>query len=639
MTRGYLKIIALFLIFTFDIIKVKAQVCTGSLGDPVVNIDFGRGSSDVGPDPGFSTYRYVSNRNVQDGTYTIAKTTMGMNANWYTVTNHTPGDVDGYMMVVNADRNPGIFYESTVQIDLCPNTKYEFAAWLLNMLDYSGLKPNITFVILDMNNRELGSYNTGDIPDRDRNWRQYGFIFETTTSTRVKIRMINNVFNVDNAGGNDIIIDDITFRACGPNIRAGIGSNFNQIEDICEGVNATINLSAQIEGSGTLQYQWQKENGAIWTDIPGATNPSSYNVPFFNAAPGLYNYRLTAAELSNFNSLTCRTVSSTITVKVNAQPVVNAISNSPVCIGDAIMFDSDIEGTYEWRRPDGTSFSTEKSPVILNASANMSGTYTLILKKLGCEVTSTVNVNIIPPPVPTVGNPSPQICEGNSVQLSASGGTSYSWFPAIGLSNPNIANPIASPTVTTLYTVQVKSGTCYREAQVNVTVNKVPNADAGPDKKILRGYDVKLNGKASGDGIRYFWTPALDIDDANSLSPTVSPKEDTQYTLNVVSDLGCVTALDAVFVKVYPELVVPNAFSPNGDNINDVWNITAIDALDAPVVKVMNRYGTLIFESTGYEKPWDGKYKSEDVPMGVYYYIISMKNGMKPITGSLTLIR
>jgi len=639
LTKGYIKIIALFLIFTFNTAKVKAQVCTGSLGDPVVNIDFGRGSDDAGPDPGLSTYTYVSHRNVRDGDYTIAKTTLAMNANWYTVTNHTPNDPDGYMMVVNADRNRGVFFETIVQTDLCANTKYEFAAWLFNMLDYNGLKPNITFVVSDMSGNVLRSYDTGDIPDQNNNWRQYGFIFQTTAATRVKITMINNVFNERDAGGNDIVIDDITFRACGPDIKAGVGSNFNRIQDICLGANANLNLSSQIAGSETFRFQWQKQTDGIWLDIAGATDPSSYNVQIPNASLGSYNYRLTAAEPGNFNSPGCRTASEIITIRVNPPPVVNPISNGPVCVGDEIMLHVENEGTYLWRRPDGTEFSREKSPTIPNATASMSGSYSVTVNYLGCEVTAEVAVDVIPPPQPTVGNPAPQICVGASVQLSALGGTSYKWFPETGLSDPNIANPIASPTVTTLYTVQVTRGTCYREAQVNVIVNKVPTADAGPDKKILQGYDVKLNGKASGDGIRYFWTPALDIDDANSLSPKVSPKEDTNYILNVVSDLGCETALDTVFVRVYPKLIAPNAFSPNGDNINDSWNITAIDAVETPVVKVMNRYGNLVFESTGYKKPWDGKYRNEDVPVGVYYYIIDLKNGMKPITGSLTVIR
>lgn len=641
MTWGYTKLTALFLILTFNAAKVMAQVCTGSLGDPVVNIDFGRGSADAGPDPGFSSYSYVNDRNVRDGTYTIAKTTIGMNSNWYTVTNHTSDDVDGYMMVVNADYGPGVFFETTVQTPLCANTKYEFAAWLFNMLDYNGLKPNITFVILDMSNTELGRYNPGDIPDQNNNWQQYGFTFRTTASTQVKIKMINNVFNTgpNPRGGNDFVIDDITFRACGPDIKAGVGSNFNRIQDVCLGTNVNLNLSSQIAGSETFRFQWQQQTDGIWLDIAEATDPSSYNVQIPNASLGSYNYRLSAAEPGNFNSTGCRTASETITIRVNPPPVVNPISNRPVCVGDEIMLHVENEGTYLWRRPDGTELSREKSPTIPNATASISGSYSVTVNYLGCEVTAEVAVDVIPPPQPTVGDPAPQICAGASVQLSALGGTGYKWFPETGLSDPNIANPIASPAVTTLYTVQVTRGTCYREAQVNVIVNKVPTADAGPDKKILRGYDVKLNGKVSGDGITYIWTPNTDIDDEHSLTPRVSPKEDTEYTLHAESSLGCVTALDTVFVKVYQGFIVPNAFSPNGDNINDVWNITAIDALDAPVVKVMNRYGTLVFESTGYEKPWNGRCRNEDVPVGVYYYIIDLKNGMKPVTGSLTLIR
>jgi len=640
LTRGYLKIIALFLIFTFNAAKVKAQICTGSLGDPVINIDFGRGTSNFGPSLGSSTsYRYVGSGYPEDGEYAIAKNTNGMLPNaWFQIPNHTPNDPDGYMMIVNANYEAGVFYEAEVNTDLCQNTTYQFAAWVINLLKYDGRKPRLVFSILTPDNQVLGYKDTGDIPEGTAtDWKQYALEFTTPYNVnRVKLKIVNSG---PGGNGNDIALDDITFRACGPDIKVGVGSNFSQIQDICEGANTTLNFSSQITGPETFRFQWQKQTNGIWSDIVGATDPLNYNVAFSNARPGSYSYRLTAAEPGNFNSPSCRIASKTITIRVNPPPVVNPISNGPVCVGDAIILEVENEGTYLWRYPDGTQLSTEKSPKILNATTDMSGSYSVTVNYLGCEVTAEVAVDVIPPPQPNVRNPAPQICAGTSVQLSASGGTSYRWFPETGLSDPNIANPIASPTVTTLYTVQVKSGTCYREAQVNVTVNRVPNADAGPDKKILRGYDVKLNGKASGEGIRYFWTPALDIDDANSLSPTVSPKEDTQYTLNVVSDLGCVTALDAVFVKVYPELVVPNAFSPNGDNINDVWNITAIDALDAPVVKVMNRYGTLIFESTGYEKPWDGKYKNEDVPMGVYYYIISMKNGMKPVTGSLTLIR
>ncbi|HKG06988.1 MAG TPA: gliding motility-associated C-terminal domain-containing protein [Pedobacter sp.] len=619
--------------------KVLAQVCTGSLGDPVVNIDFGRGSAPFGPSLGIRSYNYVNSTRVNDGDYAIAQSTRSMNRDWYEFRNHTPGDLNGYMMVINADESRGIFYESTIPIDLCPNTTYEFAAWVINMLEYDGLKPNITFVILDMNNNELRRYNTGDIPDRDPNWKQYGFLFETTGAARVKIRMISNVDNPNGDGGNDLAIDDITFRACGPLINTGIGTGFTQMENVCENTNAVFQLSAEVRGSATLRYQWQQETPNGWADIPGAMG-LFYDLAISNPAPGDYRYRLTAAEPGNFDSPGCRTVSPVLIFRANLAPFPVALSNGPVCVGDAIILDvADAPGTYEWRKDGGPVFSREKSPVLQGANNTMAGLYTVSINSFGCEVSASINVDIIPPPVPVVDDAEPEICAGDGVRLLASGGTSYSWSPSIGLSSSSIADPIASPTETTLYTVKVYSGSCYRETQVNVIVHNVPKADAGPDKKILNGYSTKLEGQVLGDGISYFWTPAIAIDDVTSLNPTVSPKEDTRYILNVMSSFGCATAVDEVFVKVYPRLIIPNAFSPNGDNYNDVWNITAIDAFETASVKVMNRYGELVFESRGYEKPWEGKRKNENLPTGVYYYLIYLREDIAPLSGSLTLIR
>jgi len=638
-----LHTLLLILALAFIAGPVSAQeptFCTGSLGDPVVNIDFGRGFADIGPNPGLpTTYRYVNPNSefVSDGSFTIAKSTLGFNNGWYNVRNHTPGDFNGYMMVVNADYNPGVFYESAASIDLCPNTTYEFAAWVINILTYSGNKPNITFFILSTDNDVLGTYNTGDIPDADPNWKQYGFLFRTTEAGRIKIRMVNNGPGGD---GNDIALDDITFRACGPRMTVGVNNTDESTANVCEGNDATIKLCVDVDGPATLRYQWQIYNGSTWLDIAGQTG-TTIDVPFDrNAALGRYDYRLAVAEGNNFNSPRCRTMSPTLTINVNPYPQPQALSNGPVCLGDAIVLDvADIADSYEWRNPAGELIGTTKSVPIQNATYAMAGTYTVKVNSRGCEAGASVDITIIPPPEPVVGNPAPEICEGKSVELSASGGTYYSWSPAEGLSDPEIANPIASPLKTTLYTVKVMSGSCFRTTTVNVIVNKIPKADAGPDKKVLLSYDTKLEGKVAGDEIDFFWTPATDLDDPRSLNPVASPTRNTNYTLNVVSRLGCITAVDEVFVKVYEKLIVPNVFSPNGDGINDLWNITAIDAFDTPNVKVMNRYGEMVFESSGYTKAWDGKYKNNDLPAGVYYYVIKLRGNIKPVSGSVTLIR
>jgi len=627
----------LCLLFIFS--EGSGQVCTGSLGDPVVNIDFGRGDAQIGPPFASSNYNYVTD-SPQDGSYTIARSTIGMNSGWYDLYNHTPGDSFGYMMVVNANWDPGIFYESNIPIDLCPNTTYEFAAWAVNMLKYSGVKPNITFMIVDINDQVLGRYDTGDIPDTDPTWKQYGFLFRTTGGGQVRIRMVSNVTNTTGGGGNDIAIDDITFRPCGPLITSSIDGTGTQVIDVCENQNASIVLRANVEGSATLKYQWQTQTETGWADVPGA-NSDTLPVTFTpGSKPGAYNYRLSAAEPGNFNSPSCRTVSPVMTINVTPLPVPKALSNEPVCLGESLILDvADATGSYEWRKDGGPVFSTEKSPVISNVTAAMEGTYTVTIKGGGCETSASVVVHTVPPPVPAVANPAPEICLGDSVMLQASGGDFYSWSPSAGLSGSGIANPVASPSETTLYTVKVYSGTCYKETQVNVIVHQPPAADAGPDKKILSGYDTRLEGKVSGEGVTYFWYPTTGMDNPSSLNPLVAPKEDITYTLNALSPAGCVTAVDSVFVKVYDRLIIPNVFSPNGDGSNDTWNITAIDAFETPVVKVMNRYGEVVFESRGYDVPWDGRRKSENLPVGVYFYIIRLRGDLETLTGSVTIVR
>ena len=110
---------------------VQAQLCTGSLGDPAVNITFGNGSGDnTGYSP-TNAYTFTNSTCPQDGFYTIATQTSNCFGNtWHTIpTDHTGG---GAFMLVNASFEPGDFFVSTVS-DLCPNTTYEFASWIMNV--------------------------------------------------------------------------------------------------------------------------------------------------------------------------------------------------------------------------------------------------------------------------------------------------------------------------------------------------------------------------------------------------------------------------------------------------------------------------------------------------------------------------
>ena len=87
----------------------------------------------------------------------------------------------------------------------------------------------------------------------------------------------------------------------------------------------------------------------------------------------------------------------------------------------------------------------------------------------------------------------------------------------------------------------------------------------------------------------------------------------------------------------YP--VIPNTFTPNGDGINDFWDIKYLNSYPGNTVNIFDRYGRKVYTSNGYNIPWDGTYSGAPLPTGVYYYIIDPKNGRKAIAGYVTIIR
>lgn len=617
--------------------------CQGSLGDPVLTYDFGRGSSGNGSAiPDKTNYSYVTGQ-PQDGSYTIIKTTQGMghvsSGSWLSVNNRTPNQANGYMMLINAnDQQAGIFYQEEIT-GLCPGTTYEFAAWIINVMAKPGIRPNVKFTIESMAGQVLKAFDTGEIPEgTSTDWRRYAGTFKTPNN-RIIVKIKNNGLG---GGGNDFAMDDITFRACGPVIMPSINMEPVSTKELCILIKKDFTFSADVTPGIYVdpEYLWQQmaTNGS-WYDLPGQTT-TKLTQTFDNRPVGSYKYRLLTAEKGNINSENCRSNSPEFTINVVNPPAAVNLRAQTVCLGNEIAFDAQTNGAiYLWTGPNSFT-SAEESPSIPNAGTNMSGRYTVVVKTTGgCIETEEIDLIVIQPPQTKI-NPVQPICKGSSVQLEASGGTTYRWLPATGLSTANIANPIASPTETTTYKVYASNGACEIPAEITVVVLKDPLADAGSDKKMMKGDFVQLSGMASGDEIVYHWSPQTYLDNPNILNPIAIPPTDITYKLTVTSNYGCIISTDEVFVRVYEKVEVPNAFSPNGDGINDLWKITAADMFPTASVRVVNRYGEVVFQSSNYDdKPWDGKYKNSDVPTGVYYYVINLTTDVKPLSGPLTVIR
>jgi gliding motility-associated-like protein len=549
------------------------------------------------------------------------------------------------MMIINASYAPSVFFNQAAN-GLCPNTYYFFSAYIFNLMipgpiTASYNHPDITFSIQTPSGQVLATLNTLPIPANSiPHWVQYGTGFTTPANvTNVVVVMTNNG---PGGNGNDFILDDITFQACGPIIHEGFGSTTGPAsQSLCEGSNAVYALSTQVVGNGVPSYQWQKNlNGSAWTDMPGAVN-SSLTVPFTNAVAGVYQYRLGVANGSAITNVGCRVYSPPLTVYVNRLPVVPPIADQTVCLGYPLLLNASGGATYTWTGPNMTP--TSQNPLIINnvTTAN-AGTYTVVaLSDSGCAAAPvTAKVTVVPKVVATVASPAISICAGGTAQLSASGGLFYKWTPTTGLNRSDIPNPVATPLQTTKYTVDVSNGGCSDSTQsVTVTVYQNPVADAGNEIFLFEGQSAKLNGAATGSNITStVWSPATFLSNPNSLTPVATPTDDITYTLTVTSST-CGTSSSSVLVRVYKKITIPNTFSPNHDGVNDLWNIDALITYPQSIIRVFDRYGQQVFQSIGYTKPWDGTYGGSPLPAGTYYYIIDLKNHLPKITGWVLIVR
>ncbi len=636
-----------FIFFIFLCFESTAQLCQGSLGDPIVNISFGSGNNPGPPLSAASTgYQYITNDCPNDGFYTVRSNTSNCFGNtWHSLTTDHTGDANGYFMLANASIQPSAFYIDTIR-GLCGNSTYEFAVWAINVIkptscNGSTIQPNISFTIEKTDGTILQTFNSGNIPPTNTPvWKQYGFFFTSPAAgSDIVIRMFNNA---SGGCGNDIAFDDITFRPCGPQLTASIAGQTNNRFDICEGSNAVFTFTCSVSaGFMNPVFQWQRRfNNGTWTDIPGA-NMTSYNENFIPSnAVGNYEYRLSVAEAGNLGFPQCRISSLPLTVTVNANPVAIAINNGPVCSNSMLTLTATGGSQYMWTGPNGFSATTAVAN-IYNFQPGQAGTYMVaVTSAAGCSSTAVTTVALKPSPVAVVPFTDTAICLKDSIQLSASGGGTYEWFPAAALSANNIFNPLASPVVDSRYGVAVTSTNgCSDTAYIHVKVYSKAIANAGPDKTILSGGSVVLSGSILGAYANFLWSPATNINNTGSLQPIVNPFADTAYILTVQSRGGCGISTDTVQVRLFREIYIPNAFTPNNDGINDSWSIPALDAYPNFELSVFNRYGEIVFKNSKINKGWDGQYKSGPLPAGTYVFFIKLGVSGEVRKGTVVILR
>jgi gliding motility-associated-like protein len=241
----------------------------------------------------------------------------------------------------------------------------------------------------------------------------------------------------------------------------------------------------------------------------------------------------------------------------------------------------------------------------------------------GCVNSDSVNVTMLPPALAKSG-PDVTICRYDSIQIGTGliEGQSYYWYPETGVGNPHKPNTMVSPPETITYTLHASYAGCDTVTdEVKVTVHPLPAIDAGENRTIARGEQVQLN--ATG-GVNYVWSPISEINHPYIPNPVVSPDDTITYTVTGNDVFGCENA-DSVTIFVNdPQFFIPNTFTPNGDDRNDVFYIRG-EPLDDFELRILTRQNQCVFISNDYYQGWDGTIQGsgEACPEGAYVYIVT----------------
>ena len=187
------------------------------VGEPILKVTFGKGSrqfSSALPSEFNFTTTYKQRREpaIHDGFFALLNSIYNHNDAWHTGAKDHTGDEGGYMYLVNANFEPGQFYNGRVD-NLCVGLRYEFSVYLANLCKKSGkIEPNVLFEVRSVDGNELlAQLNSGNVPETSTlAWKKYGFSFVATESS-VNLLMISNTRG---GSGNDIVIDDIALRVC-----------------------------------------------------------------------------------------------------------------------------------------------------------------------------------------------------------------------------------------------------------------------------------------------------------------------------------------------------------------------------------------------------------------------------------------
>jgi len=359
---------------------------------------------------------------------------------------------------------------------------------------------------------------------------------------------------------------------------SGTTVNVNSVPSVLINPSSSVicaGASVILTASGSNTYQW--DNGAITDSITVSPNSTT-------------TYTVTG---SNGGCVGTQTV--TVTVSGAITIIVNPLS-ATICAGENLTIVASGTATnYNW-----SNGATTNS---INVAPSSTTTYTVTASNIGCTATvsSIVNVN---QNVNLAGVANADICLGSSTQFNVTGASNFSWVPTTGLNDPNIGNPIANPSATTVYVVTGSNGSCSESATVVLTVNNIPVVDSAKyssGSEILALYgsfpgnisSININGNIYvpyfSNGIKALFHNISNLIDGNIIIiTTVSTECFTWYTFTTTS----ITEGSATSICIKQNEQI-NLFDLTGRKIKTIYSPR--DFMQSEIFEVKSLFNDLPF--------------------------------------------
>ncbi|QJP35257.1 T9SS type B sorting domain-containing protein [Nonlabens sp. Ci31] len=614
-------IACLFLCVAFA--RAQLGFCAGQSGNAIFTEDFGQGTVNGPALPvSHTSYTYVNN-GVQDGQYTISSNMQQLGDFW-NAPDHT-GNPNGKMLIVNADFNPGVFYQTPV-IGLCENTPYEFSSWVINVLSTNNscgtndIPIQVRFEIWDSTDTNLLSEGVMSprTADAAPSWIKYGLTFTTASGqSGCILKLINEGIG---GCGNDLAIDDIEFKPCG-DVTEVLNLTSSNLSSICENdpaTSITLQASASTNVFVSPEYQWQTSiDGINFNDLAG-TNTATYTTPILNNTTF---YRVKVAEDGiNLNNSQCVNFSEIFEFrKVIVGLAVPRNDPFVSCNGDLVDLIVDIAPgleAYWYDSPIGGTLLNSNST---DYATNLAGTYYVETRDLFSGCTSNIRV-----PVPyvienslVVNSADFTICPNDIAILDPQAPNArYVWNT--GATTPNISIGTAGT-----YTCEViNNAGCSSIATFNVSVIDLP-VIASLD---IIGEELIINLQTPGDF-------QFSIDGSNwTTRNTFDITTFLQVIARVRDRFGC-----EVITQEFLRIQIPKFFTPNADGFHDTFKIYGIDKFPGAQLELYDRYGKLLLQINDLEEGWDGMYLNQPLPSSDYWYKLYFNDQL--ISGHITLKR